>query len=689
MAIVFLAGVIGLVGIASLTTSAQNTALLNERTNMAIMSARMERNIHQQQAAYRSATAFGLMAMAKRLDVAIDELESHEKDYVAMRNELAAMLVTDGGKRLLEENVVAYSEYVRLRNALVELIRARDGDGEEAVWLMEKLALAAQTLVDISAALTDYINRVTDDQAEEVSARAAKASAVMIAVILGSTAVSVMLSIGISYTIAKPIAMMEELLVQIGDAGDLDFSEDKVLALMREGRYADEIGQSVNAFTRVVHRLVYLGNNLNLIADGRLDAEVTLLGPCDTMGHALKRMVDNLKVMFDEMRKVQADLRTARDASEQSARTKSEFLANMSHEIRTPMNGITGLIHLLLKTELTAGQRGYAEKIAFSARSLLRIINDILDFSKIEAGKLEMESIDFDLKAVMEEIGDVFGEKARKKGLRLNIAAPGGLSALVGDPLRLRQVLINLVGNAMKFTERGEINVGAEIIEQTDNFTRICFFVQDTGIGMTHEQASTLFSPFTQADSSITRKYGGTGLGLAISKSLVELMGGGIWVESCPGAGTTFRFTARFSAVTACGLKESGTGPENTSEGLEGGYILIAEDNEINQLIAKELLEAKGHRVDIADNGKIAVDMLQKSEYDLVLMDIQMPEMDGISATRKIRECVAHAHLPIIAMSAHAMAEDMEKSIACGMNAHLTKPIDPDVLYGTVNKWLA
>ncbi len=414
------------------------------------------------------------------------------------------------------------------------------------------------------------------------------------------------------------------------------------------------------------------------------------------------RDLRELKAMLSEMHKVESDLRLARDAAEESTRSKSEFLANMSHEIRTPMNGILGLLHLLINTKLEPVQLNYLQKALYSANNLLRIINDILDFSKIEAGKLEIENVPFTLQEICDELHDVFSAKIEEKGLAFHVNAHSiPRIKIMGDPLRLKQVLFNLVSNAVKFTEAGEINVAIAVKQHDDAHIHYTFSVQDSGIGLTQEQLSRLFMAFTQADASTTRKYGGTGLGLAISKNLVGMMHGDIWAESEVGEGTTFFFTAAFDI---CDAEEhpacNAVPPDRIAQELphstdmnqvkvdRSGLILLVEDNEINQMIAKELLETVGYTVDLANNGHEAVQMVTQKRYDLVLMDIQMPVMDGLAATQKIRENAMLVDMPIVAMSAHAMAGDKEKSIKSGMNDHITKPISPAVLYSTIDLWL-
>lgn len=533
------------------------------------------------------------------------------------------------------------------------------------------------------------------------------------------------------------------------------------------------------------------------------------------------RDMRELKATMAEIHRTQQALKIALATAEQNAQAKSEFLANMSHEIRTPMNAILGMIHLLLRTETSPKQRYYLGMAEQSAKSLLRIINDVLDFSKIEAGKLEMEHVEFRLENVLNDLSGLMLERVGDKELDLLFKIePQVPSTLIGDSLRLHQILLNLVSNAIKFTFQGSVSVEVALEEQTGESAKLRFDVRDTGIGMEKQQTEQLFSAFSQADSSVTRKYGGTGLGLAISKNLAELMHGKIWCKSAPGQGSVFSFTARFGlperaapeqrqpldtllvgdnipSLTATKLylqllrcrvddtrvglpidmlnfhdmpadgilimdwlhpgqdanraldlleaagvgcpvllalsQEAGQEAEAISErvdilrrpitmsalydilvgahgrvanGAEAGNgaavkeavstgargrgvrILLAEDNEINQILALELLCTEGYQTDVANNGKQALEMMGRKRYNLVLMDIQMPVMDGLSAARKIRENPAWQSLPILAMTAHAMSGDRELSLEAGMNDHITKPIDPDLLYAALDKWL-
>ncbi len=403
-----------------------------------------------------------------------------------------------------------------------------------------------------------------------------------------------------------------------------------------------------------------------------------------------------IKQDITELKKIQEDLVNAKQTADLANKAKSIFLANMSHEIRTPMNSIIGMADLLWETPLNQDQKQYVQIFRNAGENLLNLINDILDLSKIEAGHCHLETIEFDLAQMIEQISQVMALKAQKKGLELlfHIANDTPVK-LLGDPLRLRQILINLIGNAIKFTEKGKILVRICPNPQSTMPGNLLFSVSDTGIGISKDKQNRIFENFMQADSFVGRRYGGTGLGLSISKKIVELMKGRIWVESEENHGSVFSFTAQFGISEMASIQAASQKlPVIANIGLseEGGRkILLVEDSPDNQVLMRAYFKNLPYILDIAENGQVALERFRNSSYDLILMDIQMPVMDGHTATKEIRKYEAEKNLPqtpVIALTAYALREEMEKCMEYGCNAHLSKPIKKAELIATIEKYL-
>jgi len=407
----------------------------------------------------------------------------------------------------------------------------------------------------------------------------------------------------------------------------------------------------------------------------------------------LERHRNELQQLVEERTK---DLAMAKDAAETASRAKSTFLANMSHELRTPMHAIMGMTDIVLRRSTDPKQVAQLNKVKQASTHLLSVINDILDISKIEAERLKLEQIRFKFGLILENLTSMVGQKAAEKGLKLFVELSPEIArrSLLGDPLRLGQILLNLVSNAVKFTAQGAITVRVRTLEDDTDDVLLRCEVQDSGIGISQEEQKRLFVTFEQGDGSMTRKYGGTGLGLAISKRLVQMMGGEVGVESTLGQGSTFWFTARLGKAADDAVSPTPTPAEQSAEvqlktRYFGTRILLAEDEPINQEVSRGLLEGVGLTVELAEDGGAAVAMAQRSHYDLILMDMQMPQMNGVEATRVIRALPGYAKTPILAMTANAFDEDRQVCLDAGMNDHIGKPAVPEALYETLLKWLS